>query len=82
MVTLDRSIEPPIWAGMLAKHCQINNHSVEILDCEALRLDYAESAQIISDLNPKIACFVVYGHHFFLIEKMKIKMTYYLNSCQ
>ncbi len=55
------AIEPPIWAGMLAKHCQINNHSVEILDCEALRLDYAESAQIISDLNPKIACFVVYG---------------------
>ena len=55
------AIEPPIWAGMLAKHCQINNHSVEILDCEALRLDYEGSAQIISDLDPKIACFVVYG---------------------
>jgi hypothetical protein len=54
-------IEPPIWAGMLAKHCLINNYKVEILDCEAMRFDLEESSQIIIELNPKIACFVVYG---------------------
>ena len=55
------AIETPIWAGMLAKHCEINNFNVEILDCEAMRLNFEQSAQTISDLNPKIACFVVYG---------------------
>ena len=54
-------IEPPIWAGMLAKHCLINNYRVEILDCEAMRLNFEESSQVIIELNPKIACFVVYG---------------------
>ena len=33
------AIEPPIWAGMLANHCRHKGFSVDILDCEALRLD-------------------------------------------
>ena len=55
------AIEPPIWAGMLANHCRRKNFNVRILDCEVERLDYISSAKEIHDLNPKIACFVVYG---------------------
>ena len=55
------AIEPPIWAAMLANHCRSRGFGAAILDCEAERLDYDESAKIISEINPKIACFVVYG---------------------
>lgn len=55
------AIEPPIWAGMLANHCRGKNFNVKILDCEVERLDYISSAKEIHSLNPKIACFVVYG---------------------
>ena len=55
------AIEPPIWAGMLANHCRNKNFKVEILDCEVEKLDYITSSKKISEANPKIACFVVYG---------------------
>ncbi|VAX36949.1 hypothetical protein MNBD_UNCLBAC01-1842 [hydrothermal vent metagenome] len=57
------AIEPPIWAGMLANHCLAHDFSAEILDAEALRLDDEQTAQYIKELNPRIACFVVYGQH-------------------
>ena len=55
------AIEPPIWAGMLANHCRGKNFNVKILDCEVERLDYISSAEQIHKLNPRVACFVVYG---------------------
>ncbi len=55
------AIEPPIWAGMLASHCLKHGFSAELLDCEAIPLDSGEAAQIITKLNPRVACFVVYG---------------------
>ena len=55
------AIEPPIWAAMLAQHCRSNGFGSQILDCEAERLNYIEAAQVIKDVNPRIACFVVYG---------------------
>ena len=55
------AIEPPIWAGMLANHCRNKNFEVEILDCEVEKLDYITSSKKISEKNPRIACFVVYG---------------------
>ena len=55
------AIEPPIWAGMLANHCRNKKHNVKILDCESLKLNFKRSAEEINDVNPKIACFVVYG---------------------
>jgi len=55
------AIEPPIWAAMLAQHCRSNGFGSQILDCEAERLSYIESAQVIKDVNPRIVCFVVYG---------------------
>ena len=55
------AIEPPIWAGMLANHCRHKGFSVDILDCEALRLDEAQSAKQIIDNRARLICFVVYG---------------------
>ena len=55
------AIEPPIWAGMLASHCLKHGYSAEILDCEALGLEDSQAAGQIKKLNPRLACFVVYG---------------------
>ena len=55
------AIEPPIWAAMLANHCRVNNFGVQILDCEAERLSWKNSAKTINDINPRVVCFVVYG---------------------
>lgn len=55
------AIEPPVWAGMLASHCRNRGYSVDILDCEALRLSDADSVARIKDAKPRAACFVVYG---------------------
>lgn len=55
------AIETPIWAGMLAEHVRRKNIGVRILDCEADGLDYVQSASVIKDINPRIACLVVYG---------------------
>ena len=55
------AIEPPIWAAMLAQHCRSNGFGSQILDCEAEKFNYIESAQVIKDANPRIVCFVVYG---------------------
>jgi len=55
------AIEPPIWAGMLTSHCLRRGFRAEIIDCEALRLDDVQAVETIQKLNPKVACFVVYG---------------------
>lgn len=55
------AIEPPIWAGMLASHCLKHGFSVEILDIEALGLDDLQSSSKVKELNPRVACFVIYG---------------------
>ena len=55
------AIEPPIWAGMLNNACLKKGYRSEILDCEVLKYNYEKSAETIKDLNPRIACFVVYG---------------------
>jgi len=55
------AIEPPIWAAMLANHCRSRGFGARILDCEAKRLDDEGSANLIEDINPRVACFVVYG---------------------
>ena len=55
------AIEPPIWAGMLASHCLKKGFSAEILDCEALCLDDPQAAGQVKEMDPRVACFVVYG---------------------
>ncbi|MCP5496487.1 MAG: cobalamin B12-binding domain-containing protein [Leptospiraceae bacterium] len=55
------AIEPPIWAALLANGIRAKNHSVAILDCEALRLSVEESAEKIKEHDPKLVAIVVYG---------------------
>lgn len=55
------AIEPPIWAGMLTSHCIKRGFGAQILDCEALCLDHEQAASQIKKMNPRVACFVVYG---------------------
>ena len=55
------AIEPPIWAGLLNTACKKKNYVTLILDCEANQYNEEQSVKIISELKPKIACFVVYG---------------------
>ena len=55
------AIEPPIWAGMLASHCLKKGFGAEILDCEALALNDSQAAVQVKELDPRVACFVVYG---------------------
>ena len=55
------AIEPPIWAGMLTSHCLKHGYRADILDCEALHLTDEDAADQIKQVNPKVACFVVYG---------------------
>jgi len=55
------AIEPPIWAGMLTSHCIKHGFDAQILDCEALCLGHEQAASQIKKMNPRVACFVVYG---------------------
>jgi radical SAM superfamily enzyme YgiQ (UPF0313 family) len=55
------AIEPPIWAALLAQNARKNGYSTNVLDCEALRIDFKESAQIIGEHNPKLVALVIYG---------------------
>ncbi len=59
--TVYSAIEPPIWAGMLTNHCLKEGFRAAILDSEALSFSDAESTRYITDLKPKVTCFVVYG---------------------
>jgi radical SAM superfamily enzyme YgiQ (UPF0313 family) len=55
------AIEPPIWAGMLTSHCLKRGFGAEVLDCEAMHLDDAQSAQRVKEFDPRLVCVVVYG---------------------
>lgn len=55
------AIEPPIWAALLAKNAMKNGFSVDLLDCEANRLDADTSAKKVLEYNPRLVAVVVYG---------------------
>jgi anaerobic magnesium-protoporphyrin IX monomethyl ester cyclase len=55
------AIEPPIWAAMLANSARTSGYEAQILDAEAERIDYIETAKRIDDYKARIICFVVYG---------------------
>lgn len=56
------AIEPPIWAGLLARFAEVRGLRVEIIDSEALELSPDETAQLVRDLSPTLVAVVVYGH--------------------
>ena len=56
------AVEPPVWAGLIARHCLNNGFSVQILDAEAEGIDAVSTANCIRDANPRLAVFCIYGH--------------------
>ena len=61
LATNNAAIEPPIWAAMLANSVRAAGYEAHILDAEAERIDYIETARRISEYDARIICFVVYG---------------------
>lgn len=55
------AIEPPVWAGLIARHCLNKGFSVEILDAEAEGLTIEQTAWRIAELRPRLAAFCIYG---------------------
>ncbi len=55
------AIEPPIWAALLAQNARKNGYSTRVLDCEAMRIDAAQSAEAISLYDPRLVVIVIYG---------------------
>lgn len=57
------AIEPPTWSLLLAESCRSIGYEVAILDCTAERLETNHAVERISDLNPRLVLFVVYGQN-------------------
>jgi len=57
------AIEPPTWALLLAESCRSVGFKVSIIDANAEGLSNEQILKRITDLNPKIVCFVVYGQN-------------------
>jgi anaerobic magnesium-protoporphyrin IX monomethyl ester cyclase len=55
------AIEPPIWAAMLANSVRHAGFSTAIVDAEAERLNYVQTAKKIVEIPARVICFVVYG---------------------
>ena len=55
------AIEPPVWSGLIATFIRNKGYSVKILDAEALGLTAEETAKRISDEEPFLTVFVIYG---------------------
>jgi len=54
-------IEQPLWAALLAAQLRAQGYTVQLLDAEVERLSYAETAQVMADADPVLACVVVSG---------------------
>ena len=57
------AIEPPTWALLLAESCRSKGFKVSILDANAEKLTLEEQISHLSELNPKLIVFVVYGQN-------------------
>ena len=57
------AIEPPIWAGLLAKYLCNHGHSVDILDANAEDLSPEEVAARVAKSSSLLVAIVVYGHN-------------------
>ncbi|MCB9030182.1 MAG: radical SAM protein [Deltaproteobacteria bacterium] len=53
--------EPPIWGGLMASYAKRHGHSVDILDAEALQLNFEDTVKEIIARKPLLTAFVVYG---------------------
>ncbi|MCQ8127389.1 B12-binding domain-containing radical SAM protein [Methylomonas rivi] len=63
LATVYSAVEPPTWALLLAESCRSKGYGVAILDCDAERLTLEDAVQRISEINPRLVVFVVYGQN-------------------
>lgn len=56
------AIEPPVWAGLIARYCLARGFTVQILDAEAEGLSIEETASAVLNAVPRLAVFCIYGH--------------------
>ena len=56
------AVEPPVWAGLMASFVRRHGHEVAIVDANAEGLSPEETAARVSELRPRLAAVVVYGH--------------------
>jgi anaerobic magnesium-protoporphyrin IX monomethyl ester cyclase len=57
------AIEPPTWALLLAQSVRSIGFKVAIMDVNAERLTDKQALERITDLKPRLICFVVYGQN-------------------
>ena len=57
------AIEPPTWSLLLANSCRAVGYEVAIIDATAERLSHEQVISRISELNPRLVLFVVYGQN-------------------
>lgn len=55
------SVEPPHWGLLLAQGLRARGYGVAILDCLAEGLNEEQALARIEQINPRIACFPVFG---------------------
>ncbi len=56
------AIEPPVWAGLMATFLRKKGWGVSIVDAEANEWTPQQVAQHVTQVNPRLAIVVVYGH--------------------
>ena len=57
------TIEPPSWGLLIAEAMRSKGFSVQILDCDALRISDEFAALVIKHSNPKLSLVVSYGQN-------------------
>ena len=57
------SIQPPVWAGLMATFVRQKGLPVNIIDAEAEGLAPEEVALRVKEIKPTLVGIVVYGHH-------------------
>ena len=57
------AIEPPTWALLLAESCRSVGYKVGLIDINAEQLDKDKVIEKITNFNPRLICFVVYGQN-------------------
>jgi anaerobic magnesium-protoporphyrin IX monomethyl ester cyclase len=56
------AIEPPVWASLMANYARSKGFEVAIIDGDAHHLTAPKIAARVSEMRPKLAVIVVYGH--------------------
>jgi anaerobic magnesium-protoporphyrin IX monomethyl ester cyclase len=56
------AVEPPVWAGLIARHLRDRGYAVELIDAEAEELSPDQVVARLAPLDPVLTTVVVFGH--------------------